>query len=162
VSLKAIIDDVQAQLDSAGVTGVTFLFGGEHTLAHGSGARVVWVPRGGPSGRVEGPGNRPRPLYTRNVSVEAHIWGYDTASTPEHYGATETLFNQVAAAVHRSAHGSYTFDNELWPDLNGELLAHGRVIIATFTFRIPITDTPVATATATALSLTQELTVPTP
>jgi hypothetical protein len=139
MSIQLVTEAIQTELAAVGVTGVSFAFGGEHIPRLESPPRVVWVPRGGPGSAPEKSSYNPRPLRTRNVSVEAHVWGAD-------YAATESLLNSLLAATHRALHGSYEFTSEQWPDMNAELLAYGRVVIVSMVFRIPVTDVPVPTA----------------
>ncbi len=160
MSLKALIDSIEAKLIEAGVTGVTFKLGGEHIHEHTSASRVVWVPRRSTGGAPVKLGTNPRQLGTRRLMVDAHIWGFDTSDPADHYTATEALLEQVAAAAHHAAHGSYSFNGEDWPEMNGELLAYGRVVLVSFTFDVPINDAPVATKVVTSVPITSILTVP--
>jgi hypothetical protein len=164
VSLKQITDAVTAQLAADGVT-VTVEFGGENVYRHDAPPRLVWVPKSGQGAAPAPSGGSPRAIRTRVVTVEAHVWGASTdpnATSGDHFAAAEALLNSIAAAVHRVAVGSYEFVGETWPELNDQLLALGRVVVATFVFRIPVTAPPVATATPTAATLTATLQVPTP
>ncbi len=148
MSLKEITDVVQARFKTDGGI-AAFAFGGEHIGEHGEPPRIIWVPRGGAFGPVDHGGRNPKPLKTRNIRVFAHIWGKD-------YEATEDLLNRLAAAAHTVAGGSIDFGSEDWSQQNEQFLAHGRVVIVDFTFRVPVTAPAQQTATITSVPQTPE------
>lgn len=150
MSLSQILDAVRAEFTAAGGR-ATFKLGGEHIAAQDAPPRIVWVPKGGAFGPVDKGGTNPRPLKTRNLRVEVHCWGKD-------YEAAEDLVNRISAAAHSVASGSMSHDNELWPEGNEQLSALGRVIILSFTFRVPVTGRTYATVTPTAATQTPEFT----
>lgn len=150
MSLKSITDAIAADL-ALSVTGVAFGFGGENVDQHGDAPRIVWVPRGGPTSAPQGPGQNPRPLWTWEQRVEAHVWGRSTsptATTADHFAAAEALLNALVASAHHVAHGAYRLGSAEWPVLNSQQMAYGRVVVAEFVFQVPLVDSTTGTARA--------------
>lgn len=133
MAISSILSAVEDQLDAwNSVYGDSILIGSEHVYAHDKPPRIVAVLRGGPGRPVVHGGANPKPVWTRSVEVEFHVWGAD----PD---GAESLLNDLIAAIHAVAHGSAQFGGEEWPELNGEFLALGRVVITRATFLVPVT-----------------------
>lgn len=142
MGLADVITAVQDKLVERGYAEEIFKLGLEHALAHGSPPRIVWAParRGETIGPAVKLGANPRSLRTRNAVFEAHIWGEDL-------DATETMLNDVVAAVHAVIYGNYQASGVEWFGKDGALVVHGWVAVVSFTVEIPITAPAKTTAT---------------
>lgn len=98
--------------------------------------RIVWVPGEEVIGPSEGQGGdgvvNPRPLFTRRLSLHAHIWAVDI-------DAAELLINHLVAAVHDVAFGAYVAKSGTWLHNAADVTAHGVVYVLTLELKIPIT-----------------------
>lgn len=150
VSIAAAIND-QITADMAPTPPPKFDFGAETVFVQGAPPRIIYVPR---SERITGPAGQgldgtsdPRPLWTREVSVEVHIWGKDFADA-------EGLLNTLVRALHTIGWGSYRLDSGSW-DLGGKSQTTlGIVYVLNMTWLIPITRAPDTFAVVTAMPLT--------
>jgi hypothetical protein len=104
-------------------------------LEHGSWPRIAWVPKSSKGDAPFGAGGNPRPLWTRNIQLYAHVWAED-------FERAESLFLNLVQAVHHVAAGSYAFGGETWPteDTDADWLKDGAIVIVLFGVRMPITD----------------------
>lgn len=155
VSIAAAIND-QITADMAPTPPPKFDFGAETVFVQGAPPRIIYVPR---TERIVGPGQlggdgigNPRPLWTRAVEVEVHIWGKD-------FTATEGLLNTFVRALHAVGWGDgvYKLTGGNW-DLGGKSQTTlGIVYVLNMTWFVPITralDTTVVLGTAPLNPLT--------
>jgi hypothetical protein len=87
-------------------------------------------------------GNIPRPLHTRNVLIDAHLWAKssgDNASADD-YSAGELFINQFLSALHHAAYGSYRFAGETWVNGGTDVTTLGRRIIVHITLAVPVIE----------------------
>lgn len=89
--------------------------------------RITWVPKSGP---VKGPSalggdgvKFPRPLHSRNLAFDVHVWAAAVNSTDPGTGmgarldmvACEALMQHLVAALHDTLHqGCYDVTSEAW------------------------------------------------
>lgn len=140
MAISGILAAVESKLDAWAVDyGESILLGAEHVFRQDAPPRIVAIPRGGPGRPVVHGGANPRPVWTRSVEVEFHVWAAD-------FDAVEALSGSLLAALHAVASSSVTFGSEEWPELNGEMLALGRVVIVRATFLIPVVRPAALTA----------------
>lgn len=112
----------------------------DHLAAAAPTPRYVWVvTRGriGPAGKI---GGNPRPLYTRELGVELHLW---TASLDD----AETRLEAVIGALHAEAATSVRFVGENW--FTESLVGRGFLVTLTIEVSIPVTRATVPTHQAT-------------
>jgi hypothetical protein len=152
MALSAVLKAVMDRLATNEGAPVPWDFGEEFIAKHSDAPRVVWVPRTGTGKAPEKSSDTMRSLRTRALSVEAHCWG--NKATPEeiaahgsHWDRAEALLNAVTVALHAVAGGSYDLNGEEWASTGAELMAKGRVIIARFEIRVPVTVPRTTTAT---------------
>lgn len=141
MALSDIIGAVEDKLDAWSIEyGESILVGSEHVFRQDVPPRIVAIPRGGAGRPVVHGGANPRPVWTRSVEVEFHVWAAD-------FDQVEALSGALLAALHAVASSSVSFGSEEWPELNGEMLALGRVVIVRATFLIPVVRPTASTAT---------------
>ncbi len=119
--------------------------------------RIVWVPtrEGIPAPRKTQQGAAPfapRPLKSRDVGVDIHIWQLD-------YPTTEALWQSLEQAVHQTMVGAYDLEGASWDGV-ASLTRSGRVLTAHYRFLIPLVDVSSTTAIVTAVPLTTQMLSP--
>lgn len=108
--------------------------------------RIVWRVVNGVHEGTNRPGLNPRPLFTRRLDIEAHLWGRDEEQA-------ELLLEHVARAVQKAAVGAFTPAREEWPAQDDDRRSHnvkGAYCLMTFEALIPVTAATQKTATVTA------------
>jgi hypothetical protein len=151
MSLRTIFTAVEEQIaaDMDPEPAPKFLFGQAQLFSAGAPPRIVWVPTreeyGPPKSATDGVTN-PRPLHTRNVQVEAHIWGRDTDEA-------ERLLEIVARALHTLAWGPGRILSGHW-DVGGDAkTVKGEVYVMTLLCERPVTRAPDETAIVNAMAI---------
>lgn len=133
-----LCNELEARL--SGVVGLTFDRHSPQTLRNGKPPRIVWVP-GGDSFEGATPGGNPRPILTRKVVINCHIWGSD-------YTQAESLMHLLIVAAHKA----FTLI-EVGPTQNlpsaSDTLTQGFLIVLPISTAIPVTEAlqPIAQAT---------------
>lgn len=155
MSLLKIYDAINAQITTqlAPAPPPTFRFA-DTTKMQDSPPRIVYIPRSGRITGAEGQGGdsvrNPRPLWTRNIGMEIHLWGVD-------YQTTEDLMNVFTQSMHVVLWGAYTLHSEDWNTAADTVNKRGIVCVLTMTWKIPITRVPDTYAVVTAMPLTPEI-----
>ncbi len=141
--LEDICAEMQAHMAERGVVaGTVFGFGARELDRAGKPPRVVWrLVRGEHEGTPR-PGQNPRPLFNRQLELEAHIWG-------ETYEQTEQLLEDVGRAVHAAAVGAFSPLREEWPAEDDDGRGHqhkGFYCVLTLELLVPVTAVAQTTA----------------
>lgn len=84
-------------------------------------------------------GNVPRPIHTRDVRLDVHIWAGGPASSDD-YSAGELLLQKFLSALHHTSYGSYRFNGETWVSSGTDVITLGRRVIAHITISVPVLD----------------------
>lgn len=158
--VRTLCDELQAKIEAAWDVAngqVLFGYGAAELDRNARPPRVVWrVVQGNHEG-TNRPGLNPRPLFTRRLDIEAHIWGVDEEQA-------ELLLEHVARAVHKAAVGSYTPAREEWPAQDDDRRSHnvkGAYCLLTFEALVPVTAATQTTAHVTAAAFDNTTSAPT-
>jgi len=157
VSLLDVFTAINAQITDALAPAPPPLFRfADTTKMNDSPPRIIYVPRSGPITGPQGQGGdgvrNPRPLWTRNIGMEVHLWGAD-------FAATETLMNVLTQAIHSVLWGAYLMHSEDWNTAADTANKLGVVCVLQMTWKIPITRAPDTTAVVRTIPLTPEIQV---
>lgn len=127
----------------------TMTFGARSLSDQDTYPRIVWVPRGGRADRKAFTSHdrkdNPRMLWTRHLTVDAHVYGQDEA-------AVERLANHMVATLDELAGGSYSMLGEAWPE--SETTADGVKAVFSFEVRMPWTRELLAKVKPTSVAIT--------
>jgi hypothetical protein len=165
VSIKDATDAVNTQLtvvlSGLGETVPTFGFGEADLYLEGDAPRLVWVPQGGPADSKIIPAAdngiqfgtppaypTPRPLWTRHVTVQAHVWAVRANATPagsdpdrsKDYAAAEVLAQHILAACQFVGWGSVRPKSEAWPRSQASTETRGVELVVAIEFDLPWVD----------------------
>lgn len=164
--------EVLASISGDLPAGTTWHIGEEWIRREEAPPRVVWIPRSETYRMPEGQGGdetgEPRPLRTRVVSVEAHLWaasidsdGAET-SAGANLTAIETLLNGTVQAISKHAWGSFEGSTGQWVFADGANIKLGVVYVFAFELRIPVPRVASTTATILTMPTTYKAVVPEP
>jgi len=150
----AVETQVTTVLTALSQTVPEFLTGADQLAREGRPPRVVWVPTvetiQGPHAQGGDGVSNPRPLRSRHVVVQAHVWGDDIP-------ACEALANHLVAAIHAECHGAH---NEIRADWQiGQAAANrkGWLYVLEWEIQIPITREADVFATVTSMPITPQV-----
>lgn len=112
---------------------------------------VIWVPQGETITGARGQGgdgvSAPRPLYTRNVQVVAHLWDEDIPHV-------EALFQLVVQAVYAVGWGPTKPLHAQW-QTGAEIVTNWGVLLGVaFEWQIPLVRQPDTFAVVTSMPIT--------
>lgn len=146
--VRTLCDELADKITTAwdGSDPILFGFGAAELDRHGRPPRVIWRVVNGTHEGTNRPGLNPRPLFTRRLEVEAHIWGTDDEQA-------EVLLEHVGRAVQKAAVGSFAPAREEWPAQDDDRRSHnvkGSYCVLTFEALFPVTAATQTTARITA------------
>lgn len=139
MSLSTIFAAINTSLATQ-FSGITTRVGADQLRIEDGPPRVVWVPTSETFGPSETTGDsflpgatkQPAPLFTRIVTVEAHIW----AASPD---AVEALITGVVQATYGITFGSFDLQGGQWQLANNEELHFGAGYVMNMIIKIPVT-----------------------
>lgn len=131
------------------LVGVSNLFGAHELNKHRAPNSIVWVPVQDTFGVPMGYSgnfalNNPRPIWTREATIEVHIWGADpggpAATWSDHMDATEDLLERTLQAIQQQKFTDffYTARNGTWQNQNGELVRLGAMYVLLIDALLPV------------------------
>ena len=151
-SLRAVADAIQVQVteDMDPEPAPKFHFGISALYKEDRPPRIVFVPRTEriiPAGQGADGVSDPRPLWIRRATVEAHIWGKDSAET-------ERFLDILVQAIHALAWGSYDLSGGgSWIAAGEARSDKGEIYVLSMLWDVPITRAPDTFAVVTAMPL---------
>lgn len=137
--------------------GLTFGYGARELDRAGNAPRIMWRLVRGQHEGTNRPGLNPRPLFTRRLEIEAHLWGADDEQT-------ELLLELVGRAVQKAAVGAFTPAREEWPAEDDDRRTHqrrGSYCVLTFELLVPVTAATQTTARVTSAAFDTSSSAPT-
>ena len=106
--------------------------GANHIGRHGTPPRIVWVVTTVAHAAAEKPKlAQGRSVLTRQIEVNAHVWGADL-------GSLEQLIDDTIVAIHHAAHGSVDFAGEDW--IAAEEAHQGQAALLRFHLAMPVVE----------------------
>lgn len=127
----------------------TMAFGAKALSDQDTYPRLVWIPRGGRADRKAFTSHdrrdNPRMLWTRHLTVEAHVYG-------ENEAAVEKLANHMVAVLDELAGGAYSMLGEEWPP--SETTTDGVKAVVSFEVRMPWMREPLLKVKPTSVAIT--------
>lgn len=133
--LATILETVRARL---GVATTAWLIGAHKVQQNARPPRYVWIPGRDKLAAPERAGGRPRALYTRQATVDCHLWGTDLADA-------ENRLHALIAAMHAEARTSFAVTGADWDQAQAN--EAGQLVVVSFAIEIPVTDATLTTAT---------------
>lgn len=129
-----------------------FEFGADKLSVDRAKPTIILVPYGpeaitGPQGQGGDGVSNPRPLFTRNVSIAAHIWGCDVPQV-------ELMQTAFVQAMQATIWGSYRLSGGQWHTASDMVTKWGVVYTLNLTWLVPITRAPDTYALVTAMPIT--------
>lgn len=153
MSLLGIADAITRQMIGAEpALTPPIVFGADPGLSVDRTSRVIILVPGseqitGPQGQGgDGIGN-PRPLFTRNISIAAHIWCDDVPTV-------ELTLNAFVQAMQAIQWGSYKLQSGQWRTGSDIATKWGVVYTLNMTWLVPITRVPDTYAVVTSMPIT--------
>lgn len=154
-------------LTGLGVPVPAFDVGLDRLLVEAAPPRIVWIPgketHRGPHAQGGDGISNPRPLRTRHVQIQVHIWAVDPSSPPVIGGdlaAVETLLGHLVAAINDCAWGAWDVTGGDWTAGQASTTRLGMVYVLDLELQIPLTREVDPTAVVTAMPITPEVDQP--
>jgi hypothetical protein len=161
---NAVTERLTTVLEGINAEVPTFHIGARHLTANESPPRIVYVPARetwrGPHAQGGDGKNNPRPLRTRHLTLQVHIWAAGPPPAFDHETAVETLLNHFVAAVHDIAWGVHDENGGTWMVEQESATRNGAVYVLDMTVQIPATREPDTYATVASLPINGTITVP--
>lgn len=136
--LAEILETTRARL---GVATTAWLIGAHKAQQNARPPRYVWIPGRDKFAAPERAGGRPRALYTRQATVDCHLWGTDLDDA-------ENRLHALLAALHAEARTSFVATGADWD--RAQATEAGQLVVVSFAIEIPVTDATLTTGTTTS------------
>lgn len=151
MSLKDIAAAIEGQMRLIEPTLTPpFDFGADKLTTEHDEPVIILVPTGeiisGPVGQGGDFRRNPRPLWTRHVSIVAHIWACDVP-------AVELLLNALVQAMQVVMWGPYKLISGQWSTAADMVTRWGTVYALAMHWEVPITDQPATFAQVNSMPL---------
>lgn len=155
MSLLDIAQAISTQMAEADPTGTPpFEFGAKMLSVERSAPVIIYVPLGETIGGPRGQGGDgvrdPRPLWTREVTIAAHIWADDVP-------AVEVLYGAFVQAMHAQLWGAYKLSSGRWATAAEIVTGWGVEFTLNMVWLVPLTRAPATFAAVSSMPITPEI-----